>query len=437
MLDIHFIREHPEEVEAGIAAKGVTIDVHALLDVDARRRAALAKVEDLRAAKNKASATIAKASPDERARLIAEAKGYDGELARAATALARLAEEYDTLMLQLPNLPAPDVKVGKDERDNETLKTVGWLTEGGYGEGGGPREAALFEPKDATELGKALGIVDTERAAKVAGTRFGYLVGAAPLVEFALVRYALDRLLKDGFTPLIPPVLVKAPVMAGMGYLARGGEDETYRFTKGDDDLFLVGTSEQSVVPMHAGEILDLTSLPLRYAAFSTCFRREAGSYGKDTKGILRVHQFDKLEMVSFCAPGESDLEHDFLRGVEEDLVAGLKLPYRVIKQCTGDLGDPAARTYDIETWMPGQGRYRETHSTSNTTDFQARRLDIKYRDADGKTGYAHVLNGTAFAIGRMLIAILENGQNEDGSVDMPEALLPYLPSGYTRLTPP
>jgi len=433
MLDIRLIREDWKGVQDRIASKGVKLDLKELLRLDEKRRAVLAKVEDQRALKNKASAEIAKASPEDRKRLIEDIKSFDQDSDKMASELDELTAEVEALMEQLPNLPAADVKVGKDERENEILYAVGWRDDGTYGEGGKPKELD-FEAKDATALGEALDIIDIERAGKVSGSRFGYLKGAAALLEFALVRYTMDELVAQGFTPIVPPVMVKSEIMRGMGYLARGGEDETYHFTKNDDDLFLVGTSEQSVVPMHAGETLEFANLPLRYVSFSTCFRREAGSYGKDTKGMLRVHQFDKLEMVSFTSPEQSDLEHEFLRKMEEKLVAGLKLPYRVIKQCTGDLGDPAARTFDIETWMPGQNTYRETHSTSNTTDFQARRLNIKYRDAEGKSALAHVLNGTAFAIGRIVIAILENGQRADGSVEIPEALHRYLPPGYEIL---
>lgn len=434
MLDIHYIREHTEEVQKKIATKGVKLDLRELLTQDEKRRELIAKVEEIRAIKNKASATIAKAAPEERAKLIADVKLFDTDLEKFTEQLNEITKSYELLMEQLPNMPADDVKVGKDESENETLKIVGFREDGTYGDGGGPRKFH-FAPKDATELGTKLNIIDTERATKVSGARFGYLKGGAALLEFALVQYTFAHLVPEGFTPIVPPVLVKPEIMRGMGYLSRGGEDETYHFVGHDDDLYLVGTSEQSVAPIHADEVLDITTLPIRYVSFSSCFRREAGSYGKDTKGILRVHQFDKIEMVSFAAPGQSDLEHEFLRSMEEKLVSGLELPYRVIKQCTGDLGDPAARTFDIETWMPGQNCYRETHSTSNTTDFQARRLQVKYRDEKGSLEYAHILNGTAFALGRIIIAILENYQEEDGSIMVPHALRPYMPGHLEKIT--
>ncbi len=436
MLDIHYIREHWKEVEDKIATKGVKIDVQALLKIDEKRRELLSKVEELRAFKNKSSNRIAKASSVEKKKLIEDLRVFDKDSDRLTGELDALTEKFTILMEQLPNLPAADVKVGKNETENEELKKIGWRPDGTYGEGGEPKQFD-FKPRDAAALGVMLDIIDTDRAGKVSGSRFGYLKRGAALLEFALVRYATERLLAHDFIPVVPPVLVKAEIMKGMGYLARGGEDETYHFTGHDDDLYLVGTSEQSVVPMHAGETFGLADLPRRYLSFSTCFRREAGSYGKDTRGVLRVHQFDKLEMISFTAPEQSELEHQFLLSVEEELMAGLKLPYRVIKQCTGDLGDPAAKTYDIETWMPGQGRYRETHSTSNTTSFQARRLGIKFRDDAGNADCAHVLNGTAFAIGRILIAILENYQQADGSVVVPEALRGYLPAGIEVLRKP
>jgi seryl-tRNA synthetase len=433
MLDIHYLRENWKQAEKAIASKGVKADLRELLRVDEKYCETLRRMENQRALKNKATEEIVKADPAKRKKLIEDAKVFDRDADRAQKELDELSSELKTLLEQLPNLPAEDVKIGKDESENEILKTVGWRKDGSYGEGGGAREIS-FAAKSATELGETLGVIDIERAGKVAGSRFGYLLGGAVFLEFALARYALDRLLADGFVAVAPPVMIKPEMMRSMGYLSRGGEDETYHFTGQGDDFYLVGTSEQSVVPMHAGEILSLESLPLRYVAFSTCFRREAGSYGKDTKGILRVHQFDKLEMVSITTPETSMLEHEHLLELEEELVSGLKLPYRVIKQCTGDLGDPAARTFDIEIWMPGQGRYRETHSTSNTTDFQTRRLNIKYRDSAGKPVLAHVLNGTAFAIGRMIIAILENCQQDDGSVVLPEVLHKYLPAGQEVL---
>jgi len=287
-----------------------------------------------------------------------------------------------------------------------------------------------FEPKDYMALGQNLGIIDTESASKTSGSRFGYLKGGAALMEFALVKLAMETAAKHGFVPVVPPVMVKSEMMKAMGYIDRHeDQDETYFLEK--DDLYLVGTSEQAIGPMYAGETFEENELPKRYVAFSTCFRREAGSYGKDTKGILRVHQFDKIEMFSFCAPENSKEEHELILSIEEELIQALKLPYHVLRICTGDLGSPAAAKYDIEVWLPSENKYRETHSTSNCTDFQARRLNVKYKHATSdkkqETTFVNTLNGTAFAIGRILIAIIENYQQKDGSILVPKVLQDYV----------
>jgi len=312
-------------------------------------------------------------------------------------------------MIQIPNLPLKDVPVGKSEEDNKVVRKYGKAKPGA---------------NSYLELSEKLDIIDIKRAAKVSGARFGYLKKGLALLEFGLVQLALDILTKQGFIPVIPPVLIKPKMMQAMGYLEQGGDDEVYHVSK--DDLYLIGTAEQSIGPMHAGEIFNEKDLPKRYAAFSSCFRREAGSYGKDTKGILRVHQFDKLEMFSFCRPEDSVSEHKFFLSLEEKLMKTLKLPYRVVQLCTGDLSFVSASTYDIETWMPGQETYRETHSASNCTDFQSRRLDIRYRSGQD-TNFVHTINGTAFAIGRTLIAIIENYQQKDGSIKVPLALKKYV----------
>jgi seryl-tRNA synthetase len=274
------------------------------------------------------------------------------------------------------------------------------------------------------ELGKSLELIDAERASKVSGSRFGYLKNELPLLEFAIINLVMATAKKEGFIPVIPPVMLKDEMARGTGYFEATDEKEAYYLP--EDKMYLVGTSEQSLVCMHADEILNEKDLPLRYVGFSTCFRREAGSYGKDTKGILRVHQFDKLEMVIFSKPEDSQKEHKLLLSIEEKLMKALALPYQVINICTGDLGRPVAAKYDIETWLPSEKRYRETHSSSNCTDFQARRLNIRYRDKAGKVGFVHTLNGTAFAIGRILIMIMENYQQKDGSIKVPKALQKY-----------
>jgi seryl-tRNA synthetase len=318
-------------------------------------------------------------------------------------------------MYQIPNLPEDDVPFGKNEKDNVVLKKWGKKLKFG------------FKPKDSLEIGENLDLIDVKRAAKVSGTRFGYIKKEAALIEFALINLAFDTLSKEGFIPIVPPVFIKEEAMRAMGYI-NNKEDLAERYFFKKDKLFLVGTSEQSIGPIHQDEIFKEKDLPQRYVAFSSCFRREAGSYGKDTRGILRVHQFDKVEMFSFAHPKQSKEEYKFLLSIEEKLMQQLKIPYQVVQMCTGDLGNPVAAKYDIEAWLPSQNKYRETHSASNTTDFQTRRLNIRYRNSKTKKlDFVHTLNGTTFAIGRMLIAIIENYQQKDGSVKIPEALQKYL----------
>ncbi|OGD56973.1 serine--tRNA ligase [Candidatus Berkelbacteria bacterium RBG_13_40_8] len=300
-----------------------------------------------------------------------------------------------------------DVPEGTSEADNKVIKEVG--------------DIKIRKDKDHVELGKALDIIDIDRASKVSGSRFYYLKNQAAELEFALINYALELTKKEGFKPVIPPILINEEMAWGSGHF-EAVNDDAYHMR--DDALVAVGTSEQSILPMHAGETLE--DLPKRYVGFSTCLRREAGSYGKDVKGILRVHQFDKLEMFSFCKPEDSEQEHELIVSLEEKIVSDLGLPYRIVSLCAGDLGLPSAKTIDIETYMPSQEMYRETHSSSNCTDFQSRRLKIKYKDGD-KSGFIHTINGTAIAIGRILIAIIENYQQEDGSIKVPEALHKYL----------
>lgn len=413
MLDLKFIRENPEAVRAGAAAKNTVVDVDALLKLDADRRALIGESESLKADQNRASEEIAKvADPEEKKRKIEELRAVKDKFRELTDRLATVEEELNKLMRTIPNLPRPDVKIAKSDEENYVVRTVN------------DPPKFDFEAKDYMAIGESLGIIDTERAAKASGARFGYLLGDAALLEFAVVQYTLATLTAEGFVPVVPPVLLGEKAMAGMGYLDRG-RDEVYHLP--EDNLFLTGTSEQSIGAMHMDEVLREEDLPKRYVGFSTCFRREAGSYGKDVRGILRVHQFDKLEMFSFTVPEDSDAEHEKLLAMEERLVGGLRLPYHVLGIVSGDLGDPAARKFDIETWIPSQNTYRETHSTSTCTDWQARRLNIRVRRKDGRMEYAHTLNGTAFAIGRILIAILENYQQADGTVRVPDALVPYM----------
>lgn len=410
MLDVKLIREQPDLVSAGLRAKGVPGDLERVLALDQERRALQGRVEAVAARKRAASASIASATAEERERLLMELKEVDRSGDVDAQRLQQVDQELQGLLWQLPNLPLPDVKVGRDDSENEIIRSVGMLPQ------------FPFPPRAAWELGPALGIVDTERAGKISGSRFGYLLGHGVLLEFALIRYAMRTLLVQGCTPVVPPVLVGSAAMDAMGYTLHGGKEETYYLDR--DDLYLVGTSEQSIGPMHTGETFTEAELPKRYMGFSTCFRREAGSYGKDTKGIFRVHQFDKVEMFSFTTTETSEAEHERLLALEEQLLQGLGLPYQVVKMCSGDLGVPAARKYDLEAWFPSERRYRELTSTSTCTDWQARRLRIRYRPADGGSlQYVHMLNGTAFAIGRTICAILEHYQQPDGSVIVPEVL--------------
>lgn len=404
MLDIKFIRENADFVAKAAKSKGADVDVKKLLDLDKKRVSLIEKRDELRG-ERKASK---KPTPAE----IKAIKKSKEELKKIETDLDKIEADWQKLMLSIPNPPAKDVKTGKDESENEVLRKEGKPSK------------FSFTPKDHLELTKKNEYIDVKRGAKVSGSRFSYLKGPVAMLELALINYCFDVITKEGFVPVFPPIMISDQAMEAMGYLEHGGDDETYHFEK--DNLYMIGTSEQAIGPMHGEETFEESELPKRYVAFSTCLRREAGSYGKDTKGILRQHQFDKVEMFSFVAPEMSDKEHYFFLDIEERLVKGLELAYQVVKMCTGDLGDPAVRKIDIETWMPSQNKYRETHSTSTCTDFQARRLNIKYRKPDGSKEFVHTINGTAIAIGRMIIAILENNQQKDGSIKVPKALQKY-----------
>src|SRR3989344_2116767 len=425
MLDIKFIREHPEKIKDAVQKRGMHFDVDFLLASDERRRALIAERDNVRAGHNAISEEISRTEGSARAKKIEESKQMKETLLDAEKKVVAAEEEFNELMRRLPNIPFDDVPVGPDEMANTILREAG------------EKRSFSFTPKDYMEVAARLGLIETQRAAKVSGSRFGYLLKEAGLLEFALVWLALDRALAKGFIPIVPPVLVRESAMRAMGYIDTQ-DDREERYFLDKDKLFLVGTSEQSIGPMHADETFAARDMPRRYIGFSTCFRREAGSYGKDTKGILRVHQFDKVEMFTLARPEDSPKEHELMLSIEEELMNSLGIPYRVVLLSTGDLSRPSAKTYDIEAWLPGQnegkGEYRETHSTSNTTDFQARRLNVKYRTKDGGTEFVHMLNGTAFAIGRTLIAILENYQEEDGSVRVPEVLRPYM-NGIEKIT--
>jgi seryl-tRNA synthetase len=412
MIDIKLILEQPEMVADNNRKRFVDLDIAKVESLSSSRKALIEKVEKLREEANQVAGSIPKASEEERAGLIEKGRALKEEVKTLEAELTDRESELDAVMRSFPNILREDVPEGADETGNEVLREVGEKPE------------FSFEPKDHLELGEALGLIDMERAAKVSGSRFTYLKGDLVLLQMALMNYVFQTLVKEGFVPTIVPHIVNTSSMAAMGYLEHGGEEEVYHLK--NDDAVLIGTSEQAMGPMHMNEILDEATLPLRYIAYSPSYRREAGSYGKDMRGILRLHQFDKLEMFSFTTPETSDEEHELLLSLQEKLMQGLGLPYRAVKLCSGDTGTPSARTYDIETWMPAQDCYRETHSTSNTTDFQTRRLNTRIK-REGKNVHAHALNGTAFAIGRILIAIMENGQQEDGSIKVPEVLQQWM----------
>jgi seryl-tRNA synthetase len=412
VIDVAILRDHPELIEAALERRGLGgIDVAALADLDRQRREARTEAESLRAEQRRLGKEIAGLQGAEKEGAIARASALAEDYRRLSAGTDELDARFEETWAQVPNLPHESVPTGEDEADNVEVRRWGQLAERG------------FEALDHLELGERLGIIDVGRAAKVSGARFAYLAGEAVQLELALVRWGLDRLGAHGFVPVVPPVLVKEVALYGTGFFP-GAREQVYEVP--EDDLFLVGTSEVPLAAMHLDEIFASADvLPVRYSGFSTCFRREAGSYGKDTRGIFRVHQFDKLEMFSFCHPERAWEEHEFLLSVEEELLQQLGLPYRVVNVCTGDLGLSSAKTYDIEVWLPSQGTYREITSCSNTTDYQARRLQVRFRDGD-ETRIVHTLNGTAVAVGRTLLAILENYQREDGSVAIPEALRPY-----------
>ena len=414
MIDIKFIRENPDAVRASQKGRGEdTSIVDQLLKLDETRRTAITEFETLRAEQNTLSKSVGAAKGEEKTALLANAKDLADKVKAADTKRAEIEAQVNAMAMQLSNVLDPDAPIG-GEADFVVIEHVGT-----------PRDFTKdgFEPKDHVELGKLLGAIDTERGAKVAGSRSYYLTGMGALLEFALVNYAISSATKSGFIPVIPPVLVNPAAMEGTGFLGQAAEN-VYHLER--DDVYLVGTSEVPLAAMHMDEILPAEKLPLRYAGYSTCFRREAGTYGKDTRGIIRVHQFDKVEMFSFCKPEEAKEEHKRILQWEKDFLNAMEIPYRVIDVASGDLGSSANRKFDIEAWIPTQGTYREVTSTSNCTEFQARRLNIRYKDSDGTKAIA-TLNGTLVAIPRMIVAILENHQNADGSVNVPKALQPFL----------
>jgi seryl-tRNA synthetase len=422
MLDVKALREDPEPFREALARRDLADAVDALLVADERRRELTRRADDLRAEQNRASKAIGKAPQDERQALIDEVAKVSGELKRLEPELAEAEAELARLLAETPNVPHPSAPDGFTDEDAVEVRR----------NHDAPPTFA-FEPRDHVALGTALGMLDIERAVRTSGSRFVYLLGDLVFVQFALMQHAMDVLLENGFTPVIPPVLVREEAMFASAFLPT---DEVNIYRTDADQLYLVGTSEVSLAALHMGEILDEAALPTRYAGYSTCFRREAGSYGKDLGGMFRVHQFDKVEMFSFAAPEASWDEHEFMVSMEETIIGRLEIPYRVVNVAAGDLGGAAAKKYDIEAWLPGQGRYRELTSCSNYTDYGARRAQTRLRRGDGTVEVLHTLNGTATAIGRTLIALLENHQRADGSVAMPPALHPYLPERARVLTP-
>ena len=419
MIDLRLVRDNPDAVRASQRARGADESlVDALVAADAARREAVTRADNLRAEQKTASQAVRGASPEERPAILERAKALAAQVKEAEDAQRAADAALRAAHLPIPNVVADEVPPGGED-DAVLMRTVGEVP------------AYDFPVRDHIEIGEALGAIDMERGAKVSGARFYFLTGPGALLEFALAQLAISRAVAAGFTPVIAPALVRPEAMEGTGFLGEHDE-EVYRIER--DDLYLVGTSEVALAGMHAGEVLELNG-PRRYAGWSSCFRREAGSYGKDTRGIIRVHWFDKVEMFSFCAPEEAAAEHLRLLQWEEEFLQALELPYRVVDIAAGDLGTSATRKYDIEAWFPSQGTYRELTSTSDCTTFQARRLNIRFRDADGRPQTAATLNGTLCAIARTIACLLEVHQRADGSVYVPRALRPWL-GGVELLAP-
>jgi seryl-tRNA synthetase len=416
MLDLKAIRSDPERFKSALARRGAADQVDELLALDARRRELLPEVENAQAERKTLSKQIGekkKAGEDAGAEeLMATVQGLKERIEAGKEELEQAEARLAELALTLPNLPDPDAPEGMKEEDAVVIREVG------------ERPEFDFEPRDHLEIGTALDLIDMEAGAKLSGSRFAYLKGDLVLLELALVRFAIETVRAEGHEPVVPPVLVREEALEGTGFLP-GDRDQIYEIPK--DELFLTGTSEVGLAGLHTDQILDADSLPLRYCAFSTCFRREAGAAGRDTRGIFRVHQFDKVEMFSFVEPTASAEEHERLLSIEERILTALEIPYRVVNVAVGDLGAPAAKKYDCEAWIPSQGRYRELTSCSNTTDYQARRLGARYRPGEGEAPQVlHTLNGTACAVGRTIIALIENRQESDGSFTLPNSLHPY-----------
>jgi seryl-tRNA synthetase len=401
MLDPNLLKDNIEILEKNIYRRGLDVDLDNLIKLNEERKSARFDAEQKRSEQKEMGKQIANSSKEEKEELLKQASALSDEVKSLFEIVEKKDEDFFDLWIKLPNLISETSPDGKTDADNKEIKKVGTINE-------------ISSPKSHIEIGEELGLIDVQKAAEVSGSRFSYLFGDLVKIEFSLVSWALNKLSDKGFTPTVPPVLVRENALYGTGFFPDDAE-QVYEIP--NDELFLVGTSEVPLAALHSNEIVDIDNLPVRYAGFSTCFRREAGTYGKDTSGIFRVHQFDKVEMFSFCNPENSLDEHEFILSVEEELLQELEIPYRVVDVCAGDLGASASKKYDIEAWIPSQNTYREVTSCSNTTDFQARRLNIRTKDNDS-TKTIHTLNGTAIAVGRILIALIENNQTEDGEVE-------------------
>jgi seryl-tRNA synthetase len=406
MIDPQLLKTNIEAIEENIRKRDLDIDLDKLKLLDESRRTLKFESEKLRAEQKILGKEIASASEKEKAILLEKAEKISNKVKSLSEETQQKDEEFFDAWIKIPNIVSSSSPVGKTDEDNKEVKKVG-------------EPKNIKNPMTHLEIGENLGLIDVERASKISGSRFSYLFGDLVKIQFNLVSYTLNKLSEKGFNPTIPPVLVRENALFGTGFFP-DDSDQVYEVQ--NDDLFLVGTSEVSLAALHTDEIIDIENLPLRYAGYSTCFRREAGTYGKDTSGIFRVHQFDKVEMFSFCDPEKSNEEHEHILAIEEEILKDLEIPYRVVDVCTGDLGASAAKKYDIEAWIPSQQKYREVTSCSNTTDFQARRLNMRTKNENGNT-ILHTLNGTALAVGRILIALLENNQNSDGSVTFSDDL--------------
>ena len=404
MLDPLILKENIEILKSNISRRNLKIDVEDLISLNDERKTLRFDAEQKRSQQKELGKQIANANESEKEKLLIKATELSNEVKLLFDQVDKKDEEFLNLWVKIPNLISDTSPDGKSDKDNLEIRKVGKVKD-------------IPNPKDHLEITSELNLIDVEKASEVSGSRFAYLFGDLVKIEFNLVSWALNKLSEKGFTPTVPPVLVRENALFGTGFFPDDAE-QVYEIP--NDDLFLVGTSEVPLAALHSNEIINIEELPLRYAGFSTCFRREAGTYGKDTTGIFRVHQFDKVEMFSFCNPQKSEEEHEFILSVEEELLQSLEIPYRVVDVCAGDLGASAAKKFDIEAWIPSQNTYREVTSCSNTTSFQARRLNIRTKSG-GETSVLHTLNGTAIAVGRILIALIENNQTKDGKVEFSE----------------